>query len=440
MQFSNYFKGALMLDRIFHLKANHTNVRTELMAGMTTFLTMSYIIFINPSLLAGATGMDEGAVFVATCLAAAIGSILMGLLANWPIGMAPGMGLNGFFAFTVVKTMGYSWEQALAAVFASGLIFLLLTAVGLRRWLIEGIPLSLRYGITAGVGLFLAIVAFKNAGITVANPNTLISAGQLASPPVLLAGFGLLLIIMLDYLKIKGSILLSILITSIISILLGYSNFSGILASPPSLMPTFLKMDLASILHFSFLHIILAFVLVEMFDATGTLIGVSQKAGLLKPGEPNNLNKALFADSTAILAGSVLGTSPTTAYIESTTGVQAGGKTGLTAITIAICFLLAIYFSPLTSAVPAFATAPALIYVASLMLKELTHLNWDDVTEYMPAVIAAITMPFTSSIADGLATGFISYIALKLVTGKATQPHPATWVITILFVIHYIYN
>ncbi|WP_370931309.1 NCS2 family permease [Bartonella sp. DGB1] len=428
-----------MLEKIFKLKANNTNIKTEIVAGLTTFLTMSYIIFVNPNLLHNATGMDQGAVFVATCLAAAVGTALMALVANWPIGLAPGMGLNSFFAFTVVKTMGYTWEQALAAVFVSGIVFLLLTILGLRKWLIKGIPISLRQGITAGIGLFLAITAFKTTGIVTANPNIIMSAGNLLSTEILLVALGLMLIVILENFKIKGAILFSILTITLLSILLGYSHLDGIINYPPSLAPTFFKLDLKSILELGLLQIILVFTIVEMFDATGTLIGVSQKAGLLAKGKADNLNKALFADSTAILSGSILGTSSTTAYIESAAGVQAGGRTGLTALTIAICFLICLWFSPLAAAVPTFATAPALIYVAILMVREITSINWEDLTEIMPTILTAICMPFMYSIADGLAIGFISYTSLKLTTGKYKEIHIATWIITLLFILHYIY-
>ncbi|MGN6536438.1 MAG: NCS2 family permease [Mesorhizobium sp.] len=425
-----------MIDKFFRLSENGTTVRTELVAGLTTFLTMSYIIFVNPDILSS-TGMDRNAVFVATCVAAAIGSAVMGMVANWPIGMAPGMGLNAFFAFTVVAAMGFSWQQALGAVFISGVIFLLLTVTGARAWLIRGIPKSLRSAIAVGIGLFLAIIALKTSGIVVANPATLVGLGDLGNTGTLLAIFGFFVIAALDALKVKGAILIGILVVTLASMALGVSEFHGIVSAPPSLAPTFLQLDIMGALHAGFLHVILVFVLVEVFDATGTLIGVSKRAGLIEEGKKSNLGRALLADSTAITVGSLLGTSSTTAYVESASGVQAGGRTGLTALTIAVLFLAALFISPLAGSVPGYATAPALLYVAGLMLHELVEIDWTDVTEATPAALTAIIMPFTYSIANGLAFGFISYVILKAATGKWRVIHAATWIVAALFVVRY---
>ncbi|MBK3745787.1 NCS2 family permease, partial [Paraburkholderia aspalathi] len=317
-----------MLEKLFKLQEHNTTVRTEVVAGLTTFLTMSYIIFVNPDILSS-TGMDRNAVFVATCLAAALGSIVMALVANWPIGMAPGMGLNAFFAFTVVGAMGFSWQQALGAVLVSGIIFLILTVTGVRRWLIDGIPRSLRSAIAVGIGMFLGIIGLKTAGIVVANPATMVGLGDLTQTGTLLAILGFFIIAGLDALKVRGSILIGILVVTVLSMLLGVNQFQGVFSAPPSLAPTFMQFDLKGILHVGILQVIVVFVLVEVFDATGTLIGVSKRAGLIPEGKPNRLGKALFADSTAIIAGSMLGTSSTTAYVESAAGVQAGGRTGL---------------------------------------------------------------------------------------------------------------
>lgn len=424
------------MEQFFKLKEHGTSVRTEVLAGLTTFLTMSYIIFVNPEILS-TTGMDRGAVFVATCLAAALGSAVMALVANWPIGLAPGMGLNAFFAFTVVASLGFTWQQALGAVFVSGVIFLILTVTGVRKWLVDGIPKSLRSAIAAGIGLFLAIIALKNAGIVVDNPATLIGLGPLHNTGTLLSILGFFVIAALDVLKVRGAILIGILVVTVLSMVLGISQFTGIVSMPPSIAPTFLQLDLAGILHVGIIQVILVFVLVEVFDATGTLIGVAKRAKLIEEGKPNNLGRALFADSTAILGGSLIGTSSTTAYVESASGVQAGGRTGLTAVTIAVLFLLALFFSPLAGAVPAYATAPALLYVAGLMMRELVEIDWEDVTEATPAALTAIAMPFTYSIANGLAFGFIAYVILKVATGRWAQIHPATWLVAILFVIRY---
>ncbi len=425
-----------MLETQFKLKAAGSDVRTEVIAGVTTFLTMAYIIFVNPDILS-TTGMDRNAVFVATCLAAALGSAIMGLWANWPIGMAPGMGLNAFFAFTVVGTLGFTWQQALGAVFISGVIFLIMSLTGVRRWLISGIPASMRSAIAAGIGMFLAIIALKSSGIVVGSPATLVALGDLTQSAPLLAIFGFLLIAALDSLKVKGAILIGILVVTVLAMFTGDASFSGIMSLPPSIAPTFLQLDIWGALGHGILQVVLVMVLVEVFDATGTLIGVAKRAGLLVQGPTHtnpNLGRALMADSAAILAGSMLGTSSTTAYVESASGVQAGGRTGLTALVVAALFLLATLFSPLAGAVPACATAPALLYVATLMMRELTEVDWSETTEAAPAALTALAMPFTYSIANGLAFGFISYAALKLATGKAKEVHLATWIIAALFV------
>ena len=425
-----------MLEKLFKLSEHGTTVRTEMLAGLTTFLTMSYIIFVNPEILSS-TGMDRNAIFVATCLAAALGSAVMALMANWPIGMAPGMGLNAFFAFTVVAALGFTWQQALGAVFISGVIFFILTVTGIRSWLIAGIPHSLRSAIAAGIGLFLAIIALKSSGIVVDNPATLIGLGDMHHTGTLLAIFGFFVIASLDAMKVRGAILIGILVVTILSMVFGISQFQGIVSMPPSISPTFLQLDLAGVLHAGIVQVILVFVLVEVFDATGTLIGVAKRARLIEPGKPNNLGRALFADSTAIVAGSLLGTSSTTAYVESASGVQAGGRTGLTALTIALLFLAALFVSPLAAAVPAYATAPALLYVAGLMMRELVDIDWEDVTEATPAALTALAMPFTYSIANGLAFGFISYVVIKAATGRIGQIHLATLLVAILFVIRF---
>lgn len=430
-------RGGIMLEKLFKLREHNTTVRIEMLAGLTTFLTMSYIIFVNPEILSS-TGMDRNAIFVATCIAAALGSLVMALVANWPIGMAPGMGLNAFFAFTVVAAMGFTWQQALGAVFISGCIFLVLTATGVRSWLVAGIPKSLRSSIAAGIGLFLAFIALKNSGIIVANPATFIGLGHLGSTSALFAILGFFIIAGLDALKIRGAILIGILVVTVLSMLVGASEFKGVFSAPPSLAPTFLQLDILGALHTGLLQVILVFVLVEVFDATGTLIGVSKRAGLIEEGKPNRLGRALFADSTAIVAGSLLGTSSTTAYVESASGVQAGGRTGLTALTIAVLFLAALFIAPLAGAVPGYATAPALLYVAGLMMRELTDIEWVDVTEATPAALTALMIPFTYSIANGLAFGFISYVVLKTVTGRVKDVHLATWLVAILFVVRFV--
>ncbi len=428
-----------MIDGFFGLAEHGTNVRTEVIAGITTFLTMAYIIFVNPQILA-TTGMDHSAVFVATCLAAALGSAIMGFYANWPIAMAPGMGLNAFFAFGVVGAMGFTWQQALGAVFISGCIFLILTVTGVRRWLVAGIPHSMRSAVAAGIGMFLGIIALKNAGIVVASEATFVALGHMTEPAPLLAMLGFFVIAALDALKVRGSILIGILAVTVVAVVAGISPFGGVMSAPPSIAPTFLQLDVMGALGVGIVQVVLVFVLVEVFDATGTLIGVAKRAGLLSegPGHSNaQLGKALLADSSAIVAGSLLGTSSTTAYVESASGVQAGGRTGLTAVVVALLFLAALFFAPLAGTVPAFATAPALLYVACLMMRELVDVDWDDITEAAPSAITAIMMPFTYSIANGLAFGFISYAVIKALTGRGREVHAATWLVAALFLIRF---
>ena len=432
-------------ERLFRLQQHGTSVRTEVLAGATTFLTMSYIVFVNPEIL-GSTGMDPGAVFVATCLAAALGSLVMALLANFPVGMAPGMGLNAFFAFTVVGAAGYPWQQALGAVFISGLIFLVLSLTGVRAWLVAGIPASLRSAIVAGIGLFLAIIALQKSGVIIANPDTLVTLGPMDSAAPLLALGGFLLIAVLEARGIRGAILLGILAVTGVALLLGEVAFQGIVSLPPSLAPTFLQLDLPGLLHHDggapmavLLQVVLVFVLVEVFDATGVLYGVASRAGLLDLADgQRRFGRALLADSSAIIAGSFLGTSSTTAYAESASGVQAGGRTGLTALVVAAMFLLALLFSPLAAMVPGYATAPALLFVAGLMLRELVDVEWPDITESVPAALCTLAMPFTYSIANGLAFGFISYAVLKAGTGRWREVHPAVWVVAALFILRYV--
>ena len=427
-----------VLENFFKLKENGTDVRTELLAGLTTFLTMAYIIFVNPSIL-GDAGMPKDAVFVATCIAAALGSLIMGLYANYPIALAPGMGLNAYFAYVVVKGMGFSWEIALGAVFISGCLFILVSLFKLREMIVNGIPHSIRVAITVGIGMFLALIALRSAGIVVANPATLVGVGDLHLAPPLLAILGFFVIVALDKLRVKGAILIGILLVTTLSFFFGGNKFNGIVSAVPSIDPTLFKLDIMGALSVGILNVVLVFFLVELFDATGTLMGVASRAGLLKDGKMERLNKALLADSCAIAAGAVIGTSSTTAYIESAAGVQAGGRTGLTAVAVALLFLACLFISPLAAVVPAYATAPALLYVACLMLRELTDIDWSDSTESIPAAIAALTMPFTYSIAMGVAFGFISYAALKLMTGRAREVRLIVWAIAAVFLFKFIY-
>ena len=425
-------------ERLFKLEEHGTNVRTELIAGLTTFLTMAYIIFVNPAIL-GDAGMPKDSVFVATCLIAALGTAVMAFYANYPIALAPGMGLNAYFAYAVVLHMGFTWQAALGAVFISGCLFLFVTLTGIRGLIIAGIPQSLRYAITVGIGLFLALIALKSAGIVVGSKATLVTLGDLHQPSVILAVLGFLLMVALDKLRVRGAILIGIVAVTILSFFFGGNEFRGIFSAPPSIEPTFLKLDIMTALTKGLLNVVLVFFLVELFDATGTLMGVARRAGLLVPGRMDRLNKSLFADSAAIFAGSLLGTSSTTAYVESASGVQAGGRTGLTALTVSVLFLAALFIAPLAGAVPPYATAPALFFVGCLMMRDLTELEWEDSTEVIPAAVTALMMPFTYSIANGLAFGFITYAAIKLLTGRVREVHWMVWLIAAVFLFKFFY-
>ncbi|MCZ2293056.1 MAG: NCS2 family permease [Burkholderiales bacterium] len=427
-----------IFERLFKLAEHGTNPRTEIIAGITTFLTMSYIIFVNPSIL-GDAGMPKGAVFVATCLIAALGTAIMGLYANYPIALAPGMGLNAYFAYVVVLGMGWPWQAALGAVFISGCLFLLVTLTGLRSLIIQGIPQSLRTAIAVGIGLFLALIALKSAGIVAPSKATYVTLGDLHQPQVVLAGIGFLVIVALDRLRVPGAILIGILLVTVLSFFFGGNSFGGVFSAPPSIEPTFFKLDIKGAFSHGIFSVVLVFFLVELFDATGTLMGVAKRAGLLVPGRMDRMNKALLADSGAIFAGSLLGTSSTTAYVESASGVQAGGRTGMTAMTVAVLFLACLTISPLAGSVPAYATAPALFYVACLMLRELVDLEWDESTEVVPAAVTALAMPFTYSIANGLAFGFITYAAIKLLTGRVREVHWMVWIIALTFLGRFIF-
>ncbi|UCH74642.1 MAG: NCS2 family permease [Rhodospirillales bacterium] len=427
------------LERFFGLSAHGTTVRTEVIAGVTTFLTMAYIIFVNPMILADA-GMDRDAVFVATCLAAAIGTAVMALAANYPIALAPGMGLNAFFTYGVVLGMGNSWQVALGAVFVSGVIFLLLSVLPVREWIINAIPRSLKMAISAGIGLFLGIIALKNAGIVVDHPATLVGLGDLTAHTTVLAMIGFVAMVALDRLKVPGAIIIAILGVSIVGMILGESQFGGIVSAPPSIAPTLLQMDVFGALEAGLWGVIFAFLFVDLFDTAGTLVGVAHRAGLLDAqGRLPRLRNALLADSVATVAGAAMGTSTTTSYIESASGIKAGGRTGLTALVTAILFLLGLFFAPLATSVPAYATAPALLFVACLMARGLAELDWEDVTEYVPGVVAAVTMPLTFSIANGIAFGFVSYAAIKLLSGRPGEASAAVYVLAVLFVLKFIF-
>ncbi|WP_319783190.1 NCS2 family permease [Oceanisphaera sp. IT1-181] len=425
-----------LLEKLFKLKAHGTSVKTELLAGLTTFITMAYIIFVNPNIMAS-SGMDPGAVFVATCIGAALATLIMGLYANWPVGLAPGMGLNAFFAFTVVGEMGYSWEVALGAVFWSGIIFTAMSFWKIREWVLDAIPESLRYAMTAGVGLFLGLVGLKTAGIVVASPATLVTLGDFTQPSAWLAAVCFLVISILAYRKIFGAVLVGVLGVTLIGFFMGIVQYNGIFAMPPSIEPTFMKLDIMGALNVGMITVILAFLFVNMFDTAGTLMGVAERANLRNAdGSIEGLGKSLKADSASSVIGTFVGCPPVTSYVESAAGVAAGGRTGLTAVTIAVLFILAMFLAPLAGMIPPYATAGALIYVAFAMMSSLAKIDWEDYTEMAPAAITALMMPLTFSIANGIAMGFVSYAVLKLATGQVSI---GVYVLSAIFIAKFIY-
>lgn len=419
-----------MLEKIFALTAHKTNVRTECIAGLTTFLTMVYIIFVAPSFL-GQAGMDSGAVFVATCLSATIGCFIMGFLANLPVGVAPGMGLLAFFTFSVVLGMGKTWQVALGCVFLSGILFLLVSIFRIREYIINAIPDTLKKAIAAGIGGFLAIIALKSSGIIVADPATLVKLGDMTQYVPIMTFASFFLIVILQYRKVPAGLVLAVFIVSLIGLIAGRSQFTGIISLPPSLAPTFAQMDLKGALDPSMVSIIFAFFFVDLFDTAGTLIGVTSYGNLLdKNGKIPNLKQALFADSTATLIGATLGSSNISSYIESASGVAVGGRTGLTAVVVGILFLLAMFFSPLTSIVPVEATQGALLYISILMMGTVGKIRWDDTSEAAPVAITIFTMMLSYSIADGITLGFITYTIVKLLTGKKDQLNIGVYLVT----------
>lgn len=420
---------------MFRLREYGTSVRTEILAGLTTYLTMAYIAVVNPSILAMA-GIDHGAAFVATCIAAAIGSAAMGLLANLPLALAPGMGLNAYFTFSVVKAMGVSWQVALGAVFLSGVLFLIISVLRIREWLITAIPMSLKLGIGAGIGLFLGLIGLREMGVVIADQATLVTIGHLNEPAALLSCLGFLIIAGLAARGVTAAILIGIVVIAVLGIPFGLTQFHGMVSLPPSLGPSFLHLDIAGALSLGVPVIVLTFFLVDVLDNAGTLIATTQRAGLMRPdGTLPGLREALLADSGGAILGAVLGTSTTTSYIESAAGIQAGGRTGLTAVTVAVLFTLTLFFAPVATAIPGFATAPALVFVACLMTRALRDVNWEDVTEYAPAVIVTIGMPFAFSIATGIGLGFITYAVVKTAAGRGREVPGAVWVIAALFVL-----
>ena len=422
-----------ILDRYFGLAERGTDVRTELTAGVTTFLTMAYIAFVNPQILSEA-GMPFDAVFVATCLAAAFSTLVMGLYANYPIALAPGMGLNAFFAYGVVLGMGHRWEVALGTVFVSGVLFLVLSVLPVRRWIVEAIPHGLKLAIAAGIGLFLGVIALRNAGIIQASAATLVTAGELMTPGPLLSLLGFCAIVALAARRVPGAALIGMLGVTAASLVLGVSEWRGVASLPPDPTPTLLALDVAGALQAGMIAVILTFLIVDLFDTTGTLIGVAHQARLLDSrGRLPRMQRALIADSTGTVGGALLGTSPVTSYIESAAGASAGGRTGLTAVVVAALFLACLFFAPLAGSIPPTATAAAILYVACLMVRPLVDLNWRDVTESAAAIMTVIAIPLTFSIADGIGLGFLSYVLVKVMAGRRRECSPTLIVVALLF-------
>ncbi len=428
-----------MLERLFNVSASGSTVRTEIIAGLTTFLAMSYIIFVNPQILSDA-GMDPGAVFVATCVSAAAGSIIMGLMANYPIAIAPGMGLNAYFTYSVVIGMGVSWQAALGAVFLSGVAMVVLSVSPIREWVINAIPKELKLSISAGIGLFLIIIGLQNIGLIVDDPVTLVTMADVRSLPILLALIGFLTMVALDALKVPGAVIIGILGATVLGMILGVSEFTGVVSAPPDVTPTLFKLDIAGALNLTLVSVIFAIFFVDLFDTAGTLVGVAHKAGLLTPdGRLPRLRRALLADSSAILIGAAVGTSSATSYVESVAGVRAGGRTGLTAVVVGLLFLAALFFAPLAGAVQPYATGPALVFAGCVMASGLATIDWEDPTAFVPAVVTAIAMPLTYSIATGIGLGFITYAALKILTGRWREAGVGVTALAVLFVLKFVF-
>ena len=433
-------------EKLFAFDSQKHTIRTEILAGLTTFLTMAYILAVNPSIFS-ALDMPKGAVFTATALAALIGTLVMALYAKKPFALAPGMGLNAFFVFTVCLTMGHSWQFALTAVFLEGLLFIILTLTKVRSWILNAIPLSLKHAIGAGIGLFIAFIGLQNAGIIANNDSTLVALGDITHGAALLGIIGIVITGALVILKVKGSILIGILVTAIIGLFIkdpasgtALTKFSGVISAPDSVPPIFLKFEWSQILSWDMLAVVFTFLFIDMFDTMGTIIGVSQKAGMVdEKGNVDGIDKMFMADSIATVCGACLGTSTTTTYVESASGVGEGGRTGLTSFTVAILFALALLFSPIFLAIPGAATAPALVIVGVMMMGPVVKIDWDDFSESIPAFITVLMMPVAYSISDGILLGVISYVVLNALAGKFKKISPTMWVLAALFICKYIF-
>ena len=435
------------IRKAFGFDPEKHNIRTEIVAGITTFLTMAYILAVNPSIFGALDGMPNGAVFTATALAAIIATLVMALYAKKPFALAPGMGLNAFFVYTVCLTMGYSWQFALTAVLIEGIIFIILTLTKVRQWILNSIPLSLKNAIGAGIGLFIAFIGMQNAGLIVNSDSTLVTLGDVCHGSGLLAVIGIFITAMLLILKVRGGILLGIIITSLLGLIIkdpatgvALTHFSGVVDTPPSVAPIFMKFEWTHILSWDMLAVVFTFLFIDMFDTMGTVIGVSQKAGFVdEKGNVEDIDKVFMADSIGTVCGACLGTSTTTTYVESSAGVGEGGRTGLTAFSAAICFVLAMFFAPIFLGIPSAATAPALILVGVMMMEPVVRIDWTDFREAIPAFVTLILMPVAYSISDGILIGMITYVVLNAITGRAKQISPMMWVLAVLFIARYIF-
>ena len=429
-----------MLKRLFGFDHTKTTIRREIVAGITTFLTMSYILAVNPTMFGLLDGMPSGAVFTSTTLAAIIGCLAMAFLGKLPFGLAPGMGLNAFFVYSVCLGMGYSWQFALTAVFIEGIIFILLTLGNIREAIVNAIPQSLRNAIGAGIGLFIAFIGLSSAGVVIHDDATLVALGDITSGSALLALIGLIITSLLYMRNVPGSILIGILITMIIGVFMGVTEFKGVVSHPESIAPIFCKFEFENVFTLDMLVVVLTFLFIDMFDTVGTLVGVCTKANMInRDGKIYRIKQAFMADAIATTAGAVLGTSTTTTYIESAAGVAQGGRSGLTAFSVAVCFAIALFFSPLYLSIPAAATAPALIIVGLLMLEPVAKIQWHDFTEAIPAFICVIMMPFTYSISNGILLGMIAYVVINVMSGRYKKISTTMYILALLFVLKYIF-
>ena len=435
------------IRKAFGLDPEKHNIRTEIVAGITTFLTMAYILAVNPSIFGALDGMPNGAVFTATGLAAIIATLVMAFYAKKPFALAPGMGLNAFFVYTVCLTMGHSWQFALTAVFIEGIIFIILTLTKVRQWILNSIPMSLKNAIGAGIGLFIAFIGLQNAGLIVNSDSTLVTLGDVCHGSGLLAVIGIFITAVLLILKVRGGILLGILITALLGLLIkdpatgvALTHFSGVVDTPPSVAPIFAKFEWGQILSWDMLAVVFTFLFIDMFDTMGTVIGVSQKAGFVdENGNVEDIDKVFMADSIGTVCGACLGTSTTTTYVESSAGVGEGGRTGLTAFSVAVCFALALFFAPIFLGIPSAATAPALILVGVMMMEPVVRIDWTNFREAIPAFVTLILMPVAYSISDGILIGMITYVVLNALTGKAKEVTPTMYVLAALFIARYIF-